>query len=147
MSGKKPKERDSYVLRMIDGSLVEVSRDVYLEWYQSKRRERYQLERDQKHGVCSLNELEEKNEICDLSINVEKTVFRNICQEKMRDVLSKLSTEDAILIEMLYFREDTVADVAQIFRCNRKTIQNRRKKILDKLCWIMRKEGIRSSSL
>lgn len=35
MRGRKPKERESYVLRMGDGSLVEVTREVYLEWYQS----------------------------------------------------------------------------------------------------------------
>ena len=33
MRGKKPKERKSYVLRMPDGSLIEVTREVYLEWY------------------------------------------------------------------------------------------------------------------
>ena len=60
MRGKKPKERKSYVLRMGDGTLVEVTREVYLEWYQSRRRERYQIERNQKYGVCSLNELEER---------------------------------------------------------------------------------------
>lgn len=43
MRGKKPKERKSYVLRMGDGTLVEVTREVYLEWYQSRRRERYQI--------------------------------------------------------------------------------------------------------
>ena len=37
MRGKKPKERKSYVLRMPDGSLIEVTREVYLEWYQSRR--------------------------------------------------------------------------------------------------------------
>ena len=36
MRGRKPKERDGYVLRMGDGTLVEVSREVYLEWYQSQ---------------------------------------------------------------------------------------------------------------
>lgn len=36
MRGKKPKERKSYVLRMGDGTLVEVTREVYLEWYQSR---------------------------------------------------------------------------------------------------------------
>lgn len=31
---------------MGDGSLVEVTREVYLEWYQSRRRERYQEEKN-----------------------------------------------------------------------------------------------------
>lgn len=57
--GKKPKEREKYILRVQNGELLEVTREVYLEWYQSKRREKYQRERDQKYGVCSLNAMEE----------------------------------------------------------------------------------------
>ena len=38
MRGRKPKERESYMLRMGDGSLVEVTREVYLEWYQYGKR-------------------------------------------------------------------------------------------------------------
>ena len=36
MKGKEPKEREYYVLRMADGTLVEVTREVYLEWHQSQ---------------------------------------------------------------------------------------------------------------
>ena len=46
MRGKKPKERQRYVLR-VNETLVEVTRDVYLAWYQSRRKERYQLDEEQ----------------------------------------------------------------------------------------------------
>lgn len=42
MRGKKPSEREKYVLRADSGTFVEVTRDVYLEWYRSRRREKYQ---------------------------------------------------------------------------------------------------------
>ncbi len=58
MRGKKPEEREKYVLCMAGGILVEVTREIYLEWYQSRRREKYQKERDQKHGICSLEVLQ-----------------------------------------------------------------------------------------
>lgn len=45
MRGKRPKERKCYVLRTGDGAVVEVTREIYLEWYQSRRRERYQREK------------------------------------------------------------------------------------------------------
>ena len=48
MRGKKPKERKNYILRTENGTLVEVTREVYLEWYQSRRREKYQQEQKQK---------------------------------------------------------------------------------------------------
>ena len=47
MRGRRPKERKCYVLRTSEGTVVEVTREVYLEWYQSRRRERYQNERKQ----------------------------------------------------------------------------------------------------
>mgnify|MGYP000075597320 CR=1 FL=1 len=40
MRGKKPKERKNYILRTENETLVEVTREVYLEWYQSRRREK-----------------------------------------------------------------------------------------------------------
>ena len=121
MRGKQPKEREHYVLRMADGTLVDVTREVYLEWYQSRRRERYQ------------DELEDKGNFSGNFLNVteglEETVLRNICRDKVRAVLENLPAEDARLIELLYFREITVTDAAQTFRCSRKTRQNRRKRI------------------
>ena len=56
MRGKKPKERQRYVLR-VNETLVEVTRDVYLAWYQSRRKERYQLEKMQKNGAKPLSDL------------------------------------------------------------------------------------------
>lgn len=59
MRGKKPKERKNYILRTENETLVEVTREVYLEWYQSRRREKYQQEQKQKYGVCSLDVVQE----------------------------------------------------------------------------------------
>lgn len=69
-------------------------------------------------------------------------VLRDICRDKVREVLKNLSAEDARLIELLYFLEITVTDAAQILGCSRKTIQNRRKRILKELCGKMKEQGI-----
>ena len=146
MRGKRPKERDHYVLRMADGTLVEVGREVYLEWYQSRRRERYQNERSRKHGVCSLDALEEqgnyKSVFVEVEEGMEEAVLRNILRDKVREVLKNLPAEDARLVELLYFSEITVTDAARIFGCSRKTVQNRRKRILDELYRKMEEQGI-----
>ena len=146
MRGRKPKERDSYVLRMGDGTLVEVSREVYLEWYQSRRRERYQKEKDRKRGVYSLDELEEKGSSQGMPFlvrdGVEETALRNICRDNVEKALGKLPDADAGLMELLYFNGVTVTDAAEIYGCSRKTIQNRRKRILGELCQLLREQGI-----
>lgn len=109
MRGKKPKERKSYVLRVENGTLVEVTREVYLEWYQSRRRERYQNEKMQKHGVCSLEGLEENSNFSVQSdISPEETVLKKMYIDKLRETMENLPEEDAYLIYLLFFEEITV---------------------------------------
>lgn len=146
MRGKKPKKRNLYVLRMADGTLVEVTREVYLEWHQSRRRERYQDERSRKHGICSLNEMEERGNnsgnVVDVREGIEETVLRDLFRDKVREVLKSLPAEDVRLVELLYFAEVTLTEAAQILGCSRRTVQNRRKRVLDELCRKMRAQGI-----
>ena len=137
MRGKKPKEREKYVIRLGDGRIVEVNREIYLEWYRSERRERYQKERDRKHGLCSIEKLHEKGYFPEQSIfasdTTQETVLRNEYQSRLQNALSNLSEQDLRLLKLLYFEEITVKKAADIFNCSRKTIQNRRKRILEKI--------------
>lgn len=134
MRGKRPKERRCYVLRTSDGTIVEVTREVYLEWYQSRRRERYQKEQERKYEVSSLEMLAEQgNILIGDSDGVEDMVIREMCAEKLRSVMKGLAEEDVYLLYLLFFAEVTVKEAAQICGCNRKTIANRRKRILAKL--------------
>ena len=137
MRGKKPKEREKYVIHLSDGTLVEVEREIYLEWYRSERRERYQKERDRKYGLCSIDKLHEKGYFPEQSIfasdTTQETVLRNEYQSRLQNALSNLSEQDMRLLKLLYFEEITVKKAADIFSCSRKTIQNRRKQILEKI--------------
>lgn len=143
MRGKVPKERKSYILRMGGGTLVEVTREVYLEWYQSRRRERYQQERKQKYGVCSLEEMEEKGTaIVSVTDSLEETAIREMCVEKLREVMDGLPEADAYLLYLLFFEELSVKEAAQICGCSRKTVENRRRRILRELNEKMREMGI-----
>lgn len=143
MRGKKPKERKCYILRMGDGTLVEVTREVYLEWYRSRRRERYQQERNQKHGVCSIEELEEKGaSVITVTDSLEETVIKNVCVDKLREVMGNLPEEDLHLLYLLFFEEMSVKEAAQLCGCSRKTVENRKKRILKTLNGKMPEMGI-----
>lgn len=148
MRGRKPKERKSYVLRGNDGTLVEVTREVYLEWYQSRRRERYQDEKKKKYGVCSLDGMEEKG-CCSYEPenSLEQTAIKNIFVEKIRMALEELPEDEAYLIYLLFFEEISVKEAAQICGCSRKTVQNRRSRILSKLRLMMESFGMEGDSL
>ena len=137
MRGKKPKEREKYVIRLGDSTLVEVNREIYLEWYRSERRERYQRERDRQYGLCSIEGLHEKGyfpkqSVCAADVTLE-TVLWNECLDKLGNALRSLPEQDVRLVRLLYFKEITVKEAAEEFGCSRKTINNRRKRILAKM--------------
>lgn len=137
MRGKKPKEREKYFIRLNSGTLVEVNREIYLEWHRSKRKERYQKERDRQYGVCSIEKLHEKGYFPEQSISARdttlETVLRNEYRGRLENALKKLQEQDIRLVRLLYFEEVTVKKAAEIFGCSRKTIQNRRKRILKQI--------------
>ena len=137
MRGKKPKEREKYLIRLGDGTLAEVNREIYLEWYRSERKERYQKERDRKYGLCSMDKLHEKGYFPEQSIcardMTQEAALRNECQSRLQNALKNLPEQEARLLKLLYFEEITVKKAADIFKCSRKTIQNRRKRILEKI--------------
>ena len=137
MRGKQPKEREKYFIRLGGSTLVEVGREIYLEWYRSERRERYQRERDRKHGVCSINKLHEKGYYPEKSNYLKdttlETVLRDECLDRLENALKKLPEQENRLVRLLYFEDMTVKKTAEIFGCSRKTIQNRREKVLEKI--------------
>ena len=142
--GKQPKEREKYILRMKDGELIEVTREVYLEWYQSRRREKYQRERDQKYGICSLDALEENGTFSSGSVHdrdgLEKLVLQNFCQKKLMDALKRLSRQDAYLIYLLYYEDRTIKEAAKLYQCSHASVRYRKNRILDKLRRMMQEE-------
>ena len=133
MRGKKPKERQRYVLR-VNETLVEVTRDVYLAWYQSRRKERYQLEKMQKNGVCGIEKVGETSYNSYLHIlSPEEIVIRVSEIQELQEALKYLSEEEMELIRLLFFEEYTVKKTAQYFGCCTKTIRNRKNTVLQKL--------------
>ena len=143
MRGRRPKERKSYVLRTKEGTVVDVNREIYLEWYQSRRRERYQSERKQRYGVASLEEMQEKGEFpISAKDSLEDAVIRKLCIEKLYAVMEELEEKDAYLLYLLFFEEATIKEAAQLCGCSRKTVSNRKKRILKELNEKMKKLGI-----
>lgn len=143
MRGKRPKERRCYVLRTSDGIVVEVTREVYLEWYQSRRRERYQTERNRKYSVTSLEVMQENGNILKSdSVDLEARILQKLCMEKLWAAIDELQGADAYLLYLLFFEERTVKEVAQLYGLSRKTISNRRKRILAKLKEKLKEMGI-----
>lgn len=118
---------------------MEVNREIYLEWYRSERRERYQRERDRKYGVCSLEELQEKGCFYERFVctgdMTQETALGNVFRKRLTEVLLNLSEKDAQLVWILYFKEINVKEAVEIFGCSRKTIVKHRERTLGELRW------------
>lgn len=140
MRGKKPKEREQYVL-YIEGFLVEVTKEVYLEWYQSRRREKYQTEKQKKHGVCSLDAIGQlsqgRQNIWENS--PEEACIKKEKKEWLRQGIQALPEAERLLIFLLFYEEKTVKEAAVQLGYSRKTITNRKKAVLQKLRKILEK--------
>ena len=109
MRGKKPSEREKYMLRADIGTFVEVTREVCLEWHRAGRRERYQMEKKRAHGVCSL---ETQGENIRPAIpggywenTPEENAIRSACMEKLRESLARLPEQDARLSGCSFLRK------------------------------------------
>ena len=143
MRGKKPSEREKYVLRADSGTFVEVTREVYLEWHRAGRRERYQMEKKRAHRVCSLETLGENiHPVIPGGYwenTPEENAIRSACMEKLRESLACLPEQDD---RLLFFEEMTVTDTALLYGCSRKSIQKRRDRILGQLRVEMESRGI-----
>lgn len=127
MRGKKPKERQRYVLR-VNETLIEVTRDVYLAWYQSRRKERYQLEKMQKNGVCGIEKVGETSYNSYLHIlSPEEIVIRVSEIQELQEALKYLSEEEMELIRLLFFEEYTVKKNSTVFRVLYKDNQKQEK--------------------
>jgi len=147
MPGKIPKERERYFIHLDRGEICEVNREVYLCWYATERQERYQMERDQKHGLVSIEAMAERmfennrgcacELIADPNENIEEQIFRKMLAEEMYQALAKLQEGEQQLIYDLFFRNIGVREYARQKGVTHHTVQKRRDRILEKLRTLM----------
>ena len=137
MNTRKPKEREHYRIRLEDGTLVEVTREVYLCWYQMRRKEKYQKEKEQKHHVYSLEAMQGNNFYSDLSIpdevDVENIVLRDFMREQVREMIRELTEYEQAIVYCLYYLNLNTVETAQELWKSRRIILFRKRQILEKL--------------
>jgi len=137
MNTREPKEREHYRICLEDGTLVEVTREVYLCWYQMRRKERYQIEKESKHHVYSLEALQKMSYYSDLSISddmdVEKIILQQMESEEIREMIMELSDYEQEIIYCLYYLELNTKETAEMLGRSRCAIGQKKQKLLRKL--------------
>ena len=147
-------ERDFYLY--INGHPVQVSREVYREYYRAEDKERYFMGKLKKGRTkvnpetqeiqyipsreLSYEQLVEQDwQFAVLDDSVEDSAARADMLEKLQAVLQNLSAEELALLNELFYLEKTEREVAGLYAVSQNTIHYRKNRILDKLKKMMEK--------
>ena len=147
-------EKDFYLY--IDGQPVQVSREVYREYYRAEDKERYFMGKLKKGRTridpetqeiqyipsreLSYEQLVEQDwQFAAADDSVEDMVARADMLERLRAVLQNLSTEELALLNELFCLEKTEREVAGLYAVSQNTIHYRKNRLLDKLRKMMEK--------
>lgn len=147
-------EKDFYLY--MDGQPVQVSGEVYREYYRAEDKERYFMGRLKK-GHTKINPetqeiqyipsremsyeqlVEEDWQFAVPGDSVEDRVVRADMLEKLQGVLQRLSADELALLNELFYLEKTEREVAGLYAVSQNTIHYRKSRILDKLRKMMEK--------
>jgi len=136
------KTRENYYLPL-NGKLISVSKEVYEEFYSYNRRERYLEERDRSKGLLYFSDYDtvDNNFIDymeDKTVDVEKIVETGMIIKELHKALDGLNIDERDLIERIFFKEQSIREIARNEKVSHVVIQKRRNKVLEKLKEILK---------
>lgn len=122
----------------INGYLYEVSEEQYFEYKYEQNRHDYLKKNEQEALILSLDAMgaEGKNGevfIADERVNVEDEVVHKLMLEKLENALGKLSSEELLLIDLLYSQLKSERETAMLLGISQKAVNKRKVKLLRRL--------------
>ena len=127
-----------YYIRLPE-ACVEVSKEIYVEFYRLERRLKTLEERDQRNGLISYNSFDTddglgEEYVADLkSSNLEDLAIARLIQRKVRSCIALLPTEDQKLIYSLFYEQMTEAELGKCMGMSQAAISKRKDQIIKKL--------------
>jgi len=126
-------EERKYYIR-VPHALVEVTREVYLAYYQARRSARTLVEKDRRHGIVSFDDLDAISQIPDWdTTSVEDAAIANVLRDKLHHCLDKLPPSERELLFALYFEGLSERKYAESLGISQKAVNKRRHQVLAKL--------------
>ena len=116
----------------VQNEVVEVSDELY-EFMESDRKRQAAEERsDRRHlSKSSFETVEVKQEYS--SRKFENQIFHRLDLQKLREAMQQLNDEERRLIEVYYWDEMTMQEIADVFGISKMAVSKRHQKILDKM--------------
>lgn len=122
----------------LQGMLLEVSREVYAEFYREKERSRYLRKLDRENGLISIENFEKADDsvmdyLADTVVDMAGVVTDQLLLEKLRECISLLPYKEQKLIHQHYYDEISEVDLSREYGISQQAISKRLKKIRQKL--------------
>lgn len=122
----------------MNGYIYEVTKEQYYRYRKEQDRHDYLREAEEEAVILSLDSLggegkDGVNFIADPNVNVEEEVVHRIMLDKLRTALDKLSSEELMLIDLLYTQLKSEREISKLTGIPQKTVNNKKKKLLEKL--------------
>ena len=122
----------------LQGCLLEVDEQFYIEYYKEYERNRYLATLDRKNKVLSIEAFDSEDDngvdfIVDEDEDVERHVTDKLMIEKLRSVLPLLSDDEQLLIKRHYYENISETELAKIYGITQQAISKKMVKIRTKL--------------
>ena len=122
----------------LQGYLLEVDEQFYIEYYKEYERNRYLAALNSKNKVLSIEAFDSEDDngvdfIVDEDEDVERQVTDKLMIEKLRSVLPLLSDDERELIDAIYFRGCSERDYAREKGIYHNAVHKKKQRILEKL--------------
>ena len=135
---KLNKEYESKLFIPLHGMLMEVTENVYREFYKEERHQKYLMERgaenrDISYDNLSTDAMERMGYMADANCNVEDVVLDKMLIEAILKTLPLLSDEEQTLIRQHYYDELSEAQLGRLYGVSQQAISKRLQKIQQKI--------------
>lgn len=136
-------EPKRYVIK-VQGTLVEVSKEVYRNYYGIERHTRTLDEKDERNGKVLYSALDNDETLGEEmipdydAVSTEDMVETKIMCAELRKCLCLLTEQEQELIQALYYKKMNEREYAEIIGLSQKGVNKRRHKIIEKLRSLMK---------
>ena len=129
----------------LHGMLMEVTEEMYRDYYRDKRRQKYIDERSRLNGDVSYNALDTDETLgedvfADEKTDVEAEVINKMTVAELRKAFLLLSPDERELIKILFIDGVTERKASEIYGVSQVAIHKRKNKILAKLKEFLEKQ-------
>mgnify|MGYP000851326713 CR=1 FL=1 len=132
---KNFKEKEYFLF--VDGKKVIVDKEVYLTYQRELNKERYLYRRDRDSNCLFFSSFDYDgnfvDNLVDTRVDVEKIVETKEMIDELNKALARLTPAERDLIDSLFYRDESLREVAKKLGITAPAVMKRRNKILEKL--------------